>query len=257
MLLAKTLIIIATATVVLAQDAIVSRGLFSGKDTTLPGARGLEVYEDPRNHATAAASILKYYAAISEYDPQSLPPAKAREAYKTFTKQARGFPGFSHSVPYTATIKLEGGFPDLQNKIEERYPFDDKVSVARELRYAFPVISKQYKLRQWEASLLLIRKPRPENEEDTNTPVTVELISLRLELATHVNGNIELLPQTTVLVVERFGLDSEYLKKYAQILFGNTGVTTIKQFEKYFTSPYSVFFPNLRKWYQSGDQDIF
>ncbi|KAG0220678.1 hypothetical protein BGW41_007610 [Actinomortierella wolfii] len=255
MRLSKTLLIIATATVALAKDAIISRGLFIGKDTTLPGARGLEVYEDPRNHATAAASILKYIATKSNYNPQSLPPAKAQEAHKTFIEDVR------NSIPYYVSLKLDGGFADLQNKIEKKYPFEDKATIARQLRYAFPVYNKQNELRRWEVSLLLIRKPHPENEEDTNTPVTVELISLSLELNTHANGEVDLPSQRAVLVVEPLELDAEFLKDRAQTLFDIVGVTTIKRFGEYFRSR-AVSFPNLREWYQSGkplqcDQDIF
>ncbi|KAG0258970.1 hypothetical protein DFQ27_004355 [Actinomortierella ambigua] len=246
MRLAKSLIVFAAATVALAQDAIISRGFFIGVDTSLPGARGPEVFRNPKNHAIASASIVKYAASKVNYVPQSQPPSKTSDSYIAFKEKVRTFPGLREGDSYHLLLKLEGGASDLQDKIQQQYPFDNEASVARQLRYALPSFNKDTTLREWEVSLVLIRKPK-----DIDDRVTVELISLTLLLDTAQNGDVEIPEQHAKFVTKQYEMKTNVLVKNADRLFKDVGVTTISQFGLYFKSRPAQF-PNIRDWYDNG-----
>ncbi|KAG0233845.1 hypothetical protein BGW41_001377, partial [Actinomortierella wolfii] len=242
-------------TVVLAQHAGITRGLFIGEDTTRPGANGPEIYEDPRNHATAAASILKYIATKAKYDPRNQSPSKDVRAYRRFIDYVSEFDAFKHGHHYSVSLDLDGELPDLQNKIEKQYPFEDKASIARQLCDALPEYNRNPFIRRWEISLILIRKPYSENE------VTVEVIKLNIDLSRYYGGQVYIPPQRAELDFQRHVLNPTVVKNAARHLSDMTGTTTIKQFEEYF-GPRAASYPNLREWYLSGkplqcDQDIF
>ncbi|KAF9978399.1 hypothetical protein BGZ73_002578 [Actinomortierella ambigua] len=245
---AKSLIVLATATLAFAQDAVVSRGLFLGFDTTSPGARGAEIFRAPRNHATAAASILSHAASQTKYAPQSQSPTKVLDPYNQFKAKVDEFPGFDNGKKFHVPLWLEGGFANLQKEIEANYLYDDKASIARQIRYAVPVVNKNENLQEWEISLVVIRQPKNRPPE---AAVIVELISVALQLETGENGEVQIPRQYTTLVTRRYPVNERYLEEHADVLAKNIKLTKISQFGLYFRSR-DVAFSNIREWYDAG-----
>ncbi|KAF9161123.1 hypothetical protein DFQ26_004863 [Actinomortierella ambigua] len=202
MRLAKSLVVFAAATVVLAQDAIMSRGFFIGEDTSTPGARGPEL------------------------------PSKTCESYSLFQEQLRTFLGSTEGIPYYVTLRLEGGASDLQDKIQQQYPYDNEASDPA--------------LKKWLLTVVLIRKPK-----DSDDRVIMELVSIGLLIDTDRNGAVEVPKQDTIFVTKQYEMRTNFLVREADRLFGVVGVTSLYKFAWYFISRPPQF-PNIRDWYDNG-----
>ncbi|KAG0258971.1 hypothetical protein DFQ27_004356 [Actinomortierella ambigua] len=246
MRLAKSLVVFAAATVALAQDAIISRGFFVGEDTSTPGARGPEVFRNPKNHAIAAASLLKHAASRVNYVPHSQLPSKTCESYSLFQEKLRTSLALSDGDLYWVTLKLKGGASDLQDKIQQQYPYDNEASIARQLRHALPWFIRDATLKKWQLTVVLIRKPK-----DSDDRVIVELVSIGLLLDTTRNGVVEIPEQEAIFVTKQYEMKTNFVVERADRLFDVVGVTSLNKFGLYFTSPPAQF-PNIRDWYDNG-----
>ncbi|KAF9978400.1 hypothetical protein BGZ73_002579 [Actinomortierella ambigua] len=162
------------------------------------GARGADIFRDPLNHATAAASILKYSASVHYVD-----------------------------------LELKGGFENLQEEIKAKYPIGDQASIARQIRYAIPITNKDSNLKWWEISLVLIRRPK---DTSPGTTFIVELISLKLVHETAANGDVQIPAQHPFMQTERYLVNEGFLQTNADTLANTIGLTTINEFGRYFKS---------------------
>ncbi|KAG0235226.1 hypothetical protein BGW42_005690 [Actinomortierella wolfii] len=235
----KGLIILAAAVAVLAQDAVVSRGLFNGDDTTNPEAHGPKIFRESRNHPMAVASILVHAGVKVGYDPHMQTPAKSRNTFTAFLKKVAKFPGFLMGDTFHLILNLEGGSVDeVEEKVRMAYPFVDGEYISSNLRYAIPEVNTDRSLKRFVFSLVVITKPYGKGDpDDSNTKITVELVRLQLEIHTvdH-SGNVYIPRQAAVLTATQLEVKRHYLIRRAEHLANRIPKASLVDFVKYFWS---------------------
>ncbi|KAF9974161.1 hypothetical protein BGZ73_002469 [Actinomortierella ambigua] len=235
----KGLLILTATLVVLAKDAVVSRGVFNGDDTTNPDARGVKVFREPRNHPMAVASILMYAGGKAGYDPHSQAPKKSRHSYRAFRKQVSAFPGFLKGETFRMLLSLEGGSLDeVENKVRMAYPFADGDYIGSSIRYSIPTVSIGPDVADFVFSLVVISKPYgSEDPDDTNTKITIELVRLHLKIkAVNGDGAVQIPKQTAKLIVSQLEVKRHYLIRRAEYLAKKIPRRSLVDFVKYFWS---------------------
>ncbi|KAI1291359.1 hypothetical protein EDD11_008977 [Mortierella claussenii] len=181
MLLLRSLLLVFSAAAAIAKgapNAIVSGAIFVGEDTTNKDASSTDVFRDPRNHATAAASILVYSAESANYHPSEQDdPSSLLPGHSAFESKAQGFPGFTQTILSHTDIHLNGSFTQLEKEIRDNYASSDAPLVARSLRDLIPGVVVDKSLEEWLLSLVVIRKPV------SSDAVTVKIVQVLLNIS--------------------------------------------------------------------------
>ncbi|KAF9933527.1 hypothetical protein BGZ67_004217 [Mortierella alpina] len=99
-------------------DAIATGALFLGRDTSNPRATRQEVYSDPKNHATATASISVYAANSVSFDPSD--QSTSDSAYSEFKRKVSTFPGFVLTFESSSDLTFDGN-GELVEKVAKLY----------------------------------------------------------------------------------------------------------------------------------------
>ncbi|KAF9971192.1 hypothetical protein BGZ73_005905 [Actinomortierella ambigua] len=229
----KALILLVSATVAFGYDAVISRGILIGKDLTNLQANATEIYQNPRNHQTAAASILVQVGKNVQYDPHTQNPSKAAENFARFEKQWPGLIGFRFLDQAGIQLHVNSSLDDLQRKIEQAYNPSTLVSVGRALRQLVPKTTTIQTARVWTLSLVTIDQIGPEQDKTTRAT----LISMSLNLNISVHGEVTL-PAEQIAVLNYFEIKvyQDDMDSKAPELARRFGVTTTSEFQAYFTS---------------------
>ncbi|KAF9081330.1 hypothetical protein BGX27_004969 [Mortierella sp. AM989] len=234
MLLLKSILLVCSATAVMARgspDAIVSGALFVGEDTTNTGASGHDIFEDPRNHASATASILKYSAEAANYRPSEQDATYIVE-YSRFQLKMETFPGFALRSPsQEVDVPLSNSLTQLETAIREKYPSANSKLIARSLRDLFPGSVEDKSLEEWILSLIVIDKPF-----DSNT-VTVNHVELELRIAVDETMKTHIPEQTAKLYNTEFQVVASFLSNNADGLAQRISCGSVQDFIQYFASP--------------------
>ncbi|KAF9159495.1 hypothetical protein DFQ26_006477 [Actinomortierella ambigua] len=117
MRISKVLLLLASATLALAQQAVVSKGILIGEDKTDKNAKGPEIYENPQNHQTAASSIITGDEVV---------------------------------------LRLTSDLNQVEEAIKEAYPDIGPVSIAKALRELIPSSTKDPQAKFWVLSVAAI-----------------------------------------------------------------------------------------------------
>ncbi|KAG0328085.1 hypothetical protein BGZ99_006258 [Dissophora globulifera] len=110
MLLIKSILLLCSVATALAQteyDALVSTAVFVGKDTTVSSAAAVEIFNQPKNHPAALASILYKLADDSRLRPYHKDVLTDSSAYHQFLDKVESFPGFKESRHVYTRFDLE------------------------------------------------------------------------------------------------------------------------------------------------------
>ncbi|KAF9164747.1 sterol homeostasis protein [Actinomortierella ambigua] len=232
MRLSKAFIFIASATVAFSYEAVVSRGIFVGKDTTDKHANSTDIYKNPRNHATAAASILVHVAKTIGYDPHTQDPAKAAENFARFEMRWPGLMGFRFLDQAGILLNFSSSLDDLQRQIQLAYDPYANVSVARSLCQLVPTSTTIRTAKVWTLSLVTI------DQTMSSGDTRATLISLSLDLNIAGDGKVSLPPQQRAAInyFEIRVYPEEMDAKAAEFSRRVGMTTTINMFQEYFTT---------------------
>ncbi|KAF9954833.1 hypothetical protein BGZ72_004262 [Mortierella alpina] len=221
MLFTKSLLLIGAATVVMARerfDAIASGALFTGKDNTdNMDVSKLDVFRDPKNHASAVASLLWNGAALNKFVPAADGLATDPYAYQDFLREVNRFKGFRKSGEQRRKLELTGRLEQLEEEIDRKYRSfvdDDDIDVARHFRQLIPNNLRKEDIYgdRWLLSQIIIRQSPHSNA------VSFEIGRIALEIRRERNGKAVIEPQTATLVKTDFHVDEKYLMENAQTL---------------------------------------
>ncbi|KAF9162496.1 hypothetical protein DFQ26_003518 [Actinomortierella ambigua] len=233
MLLAKALLLLCTALVVMANsasNAVASGAVFVGEDTTDPEASPVSIYKNPENHATAAASILVYSAKITDFTPSSLPPKSLVASLDSFLAKASSFPGFLLESNKQGKLPLNGSLIQLEQIVREESTSHGAL-IGRSMRDLVPGYIPDETLTQWILNLIVIEKPRGSDD------VKFHLIWMTLEIKTDKGHNAVIPEQSAKLNSSTLRIQKAYLEQYADRLVGLAGVTRARDAIDFFASP--------------------
>ncbi|KAF9155369.1 hypothetical protein DFQ26_009753 [Actinomortierella ambigua] len=160
MRLSTGIVLLASAALALAQDAVVSLGVVHGFDYSDPNAEPLEVFKQSRNHLIAVASILQFQGKVAHYTPHKQLPAKSTKAFKTFEEGVEASPLWALQATYAKWPALKkGGLDDLQQAIAKTLPHHEyRDYIARHLTDMVPTVVHDPSLKRWALSIVAVRK---------------------------------------------------------------------------------------------------
>ncbi|KAG0260992.1 hypothetical protein DFQ27_003237 [Actinomortierella ambigua] len=231
MRISKVLLLLASATLALAQQAVVSKGILIGEDKTDKNAKGAEIYKNPQNHQSAAASIIAGVAKIQGYEPYALDPTESSKVFGRFERQFRRLPGFHAGQQDEIVLRLTSDLNQIERAIKEAYPDIGSVSIAKALRELVPSSTKHPQAKYWVLSVVAI-------DMDPLGIVDAKLFALFIQLNVDGDGKVTLpSEQTSYLNIANIEVDTDYMTAHADELFARFEVATTHEFEVYFTSP--------------------
>ncbi|KAG0252611.1 hypothetical protein DFQ27_007953 [Actinomortierella ambigua] len=159
--LVKPLFFLCSASAVMAQsqtaNAIVSGAILIGKDTT-QSIDPVLVFRDPKNHLTAAASIVVSAANRVSFQPTKKTPKTLVPAFGNFQIKLASFPGFINSEVSESSLSLNGSFTQFEKEVRDANKDQDSPIIARSLRDLIPGHIKDKGLKKWILSLLVFKK---------------------------------------------------------------------------------------------------
>ncbi|KAF9979042.1 hypothetical protein BGZ73_007144 [Actinomortierella ambigua] len=238
MRLSQVLLVLASTTVAIAQRSALYGGTYLGVELPDPKATPLEVYENPKNHVAAAASILIYAASEVEFTPSSSTPGELVKNLDEFESKASTFPGFGTADLHTSVLPLRnGGQENLEDVLEESIPSSDSFQIALELTSLLParVKSAQDAVElngRVALGLVAIDKVR-------HKPlVTVKLVRVVLDLQVDEESRKITIPaQARVeLKYQELLVNAEFLVTHGQRLAATVKTYPLGQFNEFFHS---------------------
>ncbi|KAG0241755.1 hypothetical protein BGW41_005409 [Actinomortierella wolfii] len=189
MRIAKLIFVLAAASAGFAYKAIISRGLWTGVDTTESGASLVDIFAKRRNHVTATSSLLLYYGAKSNYIPSHLPFYKGLYSYESFKRNFMERVSFRKSHLDHFKLRVSDDLDQLQNAILKAYPYADGQLVALNLRASIPTTSNGRVRVQNQATNLFVQSFEM---SDSWLSKNAELLAEQVEKATPVKKLVEL-----------------------------------------------------------------
>lgn len=219
----------------MAAHAIVSGAIFEGVDTTDYSATPYEIYENPKNYAAAAASVLTYSANEVKFRPTEQPPKNLVPTLDEFVKKASAFPGFLSTTASDVAISPNGSFTQFEQIIRDQ--LDDSLT-ARAFRDLIPGYIKDKSLTDWTLSLVVLSKPEGSNE------VTVKFSRVSLTISTDKTHTTYIPKQSTRLIVASYKIRDEFLAGNADKLAKMIDITKVRDFVDFFASPKVIIAEN-------------
>ncbi|KAF9538828.1 hypothetical protein EC957_006176 [Mortierella hygrophila] len=227
MLLIKTVALLCSATAVMAANSVASGAIFVGKDTSDSSASPIDVYSNPSNHATAAASVLVFAAKSVNFHPSSQEPKALGQNLEQFQTKVTSFPGFVLQDIQDYFLGLDGSLTQFEKTIGEQL---DDPNIARALRGLVPDNVEDQSSTDWVLSLIVLSKPA-----GTNT-VNVKLVQVSLIISS--DGNTATIPeQSARLVVSDLQVAERVFVLNAETFADRIPTTSVSDFINFFTSP--------------------
>ncbi|KAG0268918.1 hypothetical protein DFQ27_005358 [Actinomortierella ambigua] len=269
MYLSKAVLLLASVALALAQDAVQSKGIFLGKDTSDEKATGKAIFSEVKNHPTAAASIITALAKTMNFKPHEDGPVKSGQEFTSFSRKWESLLAFQVvEKPFCLLVLPEkSSREDLLRALhyaDLRDPENQDV-LAETLAGLVPETSHIKKSRQEWVMLLTAIKKKAKKEEPQKPPssgegdssslffgdleahhdpedvVTVDFYVLRLKLKVHgggkAGGKVEIEEQEAVLQLVRLVSNTELLIELAEEFAKEVKKATVSDFEKFFTTP--------------------
>ncbi|KAG0250035.1 hypothetical protein DFQ27_009651 [Actinomortierella ambigua] len=233
MLLSKSLLLLCSAVAVMASDstrAIASGAIFVGKDTTVPDATPLEIFQNPKNHATAAFSVMAYAAEGAGFTPSNAPPKSLEQPFLKFLTLAPTFPGFFLERLDEFSLPLTGSLLQLEQKVRGAV-VENGVLIGRSIRDLVPGYIPDETMDMWTLSLVVIDMP------ETSEKVTIQLVSISLDIETDDDHNAIIPEQSATFKSSVLRVNRPYFITYAEKLAKMIHITEIRDAIDFFTSP--------------------
>lgn len=216
-----------TATVALAAQAVVSRAIFEGVDTTESSAEPRDIFENPKNHAAATASILTFAANKANFLPTEQAPKSLGSALNDFVRKVSTFPGFLTEGEVNDELLLNGSLDQFEEIIHSRLHDSFVTSSLRDL---VPNYIEDESLTNWVLSLIVLSKPKHSDG------VHIKLVRVSLTISRDEDGTANLPKQTASLIVSSFLVHSRVLSDNADRFAQTVPVHRVNNFIKFFAS---------------------
>ncbi|KAF9167229.1 hypothetical protein DFQ26_005342 [Actinomortierella ambigua] len=232
MLIRTIALIAACATMAFAGGAAVSRGRFLGEDTTKRDSDPVEMYRDPANHATAAASILRGLAVEAEYFPQEDSPAELATKLSSWTSSLRNSLALERHMANLRLVRFDGDKKNLGAAIARtiaRFPHGERVS--QELVQMVPKYVADLDLTQWRFILTIVDKPK----DDSSVKVYLYEMALKIEPRGPA-AEVVIPEQRFTMDLYPFSLNAEDVESKAEQYANEYGVTEMEDFKWFFES---------------------
>ncbi|KAG0258219.1 hypothetical protein DFQ27_004766 [Actinomortierella ambigua] len=236
MLLSKSLFLLCSAVVVMARqstNAVASGAIFVGVDTTNPDATPVEIFENPKNHAAAASSVVTFSAMETGFNP-SLEPAKSLEGpFRSFLTKASTFPGFLLEMNNQKTLSLTGSLIQLEEMVREAVSMNGGL-VGRGIRDLVQGLIPDESMTNWILSLVVFDKPKGSDA------VKIQLVHLTLKIETDDDNNAVIPKQDAKINSSVLSVNGEFLVKYAETLSSKIRITLVRDTIDFLTSPKEI-----------------
>ncbi|KAF9155421.1 hypothetical protein DFQ26_009741 [Actinomortierella ambigua] len=247
MRLSNILVVLASASLALAQQAIISRGIIVASKSDIDSdAKGEDVYKHTSNGVIAAASILRKGASLVGYNPSEQYAAYITPVFKAFEWKLTKFPGFKEPKVTYKWIDLNGGPQDLEKAVKDAYDSYDNGLLAKTLREEIPTTNQHKEIDAVGINIVSINKRRVWRH------TVVKLVTLRIRIETDDEQRVTVPQQIANLVVEEYELDSHYLEDKAKKLADVIERTSARDFEHYFRT--KTVKPEVA-WFDAFEQD--
>ncbi|KAG0232452.1 hypothetical protein BGW42_008170 [Actinomortierella wolfii] len=235
-MLIKSTLVFALATVALARDAVLSRGIFVGTDTTSKGASKLDIFKRPENHATAVASVIRHASETMSFLPYQSKPAELCERFDAWKDKLMKFPGFEMlRKPKPVDVDMEGGEQKLAKALKRglgKLQVVGADKIAMEFINLIPEKNEDRSLKDFLLSVIVIDKPMGSQD------VAVRLVELHMELETSlVNKKVSIPDQTIRLKLLEMEARTSFLVDNAERLAEYLPRSDVAEFMWMLTSP--------------------
>jgi hypothetical protein len=175
-------------------NAVSSRVIFTGKDTTKPGSALVDIFKYPVNHATAVASIIAHLARTTNFNPKTQGLNVPSSVYDDFYRKVIGFSEFDVEIKRMELLQVTGDLKEFKREITRVYksPAGSNVPVDAEVSAFVDQVSKLVpgaKSGRWMLSLLSIYK------NPISHHVTFNLASAEVNVIVNNQGAITLQQQ--------------------------------------------------------------
>ncbi|GJJ72046.1 hypothetical protein EMPS_04403 [Entomortierella parvispora] len=233
MLFIKSLLVLCSAAVVFARnsgEAVASRAIFFGEDTSDSSANPYDIYANPKNHASAVSSVLVFAANEVDFRPSEQQPKELGSNYEQFFKEVSAFPGFRLERDEQVLIPLDGTRIQFENAVFDTNPYYlHQSQVARNLRSLIPQRAGDNG-GYWLLSLIAIDKP-----EDADA-VKIALVSVIVYIETDRTGKVTIPVQEAIVRTSFFQARSRVLVGNADQFSEAIPIVHVPEAEKFFDS---------------------
>ncbi|KAG0238443.1 hypothetical protein B0O80DRAFT_499798 [Mortierella sp. GBAus27b] len=230
-----------------------SRAIFTGEDNTIPGASLLDIFRDPRNHATAVASIIGSSARASHFKPKEHGLDENQDAYYDFVEDITSFPGFNVEYKdwFPLSLSLSGDVDQFKNQIATYYesPSGNKDVEVSALAYQITRTGPGAKNGTWLLSLTALH-----NDGDSNA-VSVSLASVEVSVTITNQGDIIIWRQNTIFQQRILKVSSQILTAAAERLAEAIPKTDINAYEDRLTTLSANSRSHAWSWFLGSKQD--
>ncbi|KAG0074845.1 hypothetical protein BGZ93_001477 [Podila epicladia] len=241
MILIKSLLVLCSAAAVMARgraDAVMSAALFFGEDTT-ESFDPVDIFRNPINHATAAASALVFSAEETGYWPNKKSAKSLALVHDDFVQKATTFPGFTLQFFREANLPLKNNttVQEFEQAIREPYsglPHIQKI--AFKFASLVPLYQENESLKNWTLSLVVLDKPQGSNT------VRVQFGRVDFSIAfdhTCTNTKAYIPQQQASAVLAEYVINVSYLSAYAEQMANMIPIVDVEHKIAFFASPES------------------
>ncbi|CAO3566690.1 unnamed protein product [Mortierella alpina] len=240
MLLIKSLLVLCTATAVLASDsfdAVSSVGYYNGADLSDHDATGESVFNDRKNRGSAVASILHHCASAADFKPAELGVHIRPWVYTEFVRQLSSFPALKRNVSEVVRLDLIGTKTQLMGEIkyiydnfgeEEDHPVDHQVA-KNFVRLIPKTLGPDQK--RWLLSQVGIYKVRGADK------YRIELARVALELSEDPKTRkVKIDEQRTTLSRDVYLVKTQWITEHAKILAEKLRTVNVEQAVAFLTT---------------------
>jgi len=232
MQLVYSLLLLCSAVALLVQGTVSSKAIFTGVDQTKSGASSVDIFRNPSNHASAAASIIKFSAQSSNFNPKENGLEVSSEAYENFFKKVSTFPGSVLTLQQSPQLDLTGDLEQFKKQIAENYSplSDDAEDVAAAFIEQISKPTSEGASGTWLLGLITI------HGEEYSERITFDLSSIEVAVTVGAKGAIKVEKQTARLQQSSFTLNSQFIVSYADTLAQRISTIDINTYEDALTT---------------------
>ncbi|KAF9366784.1 hypothetical protein BGX34_007558 [Mortierella sp. NVP85] len=206
--------------------------LFTGVDNSDPNASVFDVMLEPKNHATATATILQYFAAQKDFHPKQQGLYRSADKLVEYEFIIGFFRPFVFKSKQNPVLKLEGGPIQLKEAIAAAYsPISGKADVvAAAFVDQIPSSADQSLSGIWDLAVITIHA-----EEDNK--ITLDMSTLEIGILVDNDGSVLIPPQDAGLFQVTHELDPEHLLEDIADFFDDLSKVDAETFADNFSTP--------------------
>lgn len=197
-------------------DAIVSGACILGRDATEEGSRGKMVFNEPRNHPSAVASILRHDADLTNFHPRQKQVTDQR-IYDRFVDGVYKFDGFESHKKQNRQLDLQGDREQFKKEIAKKYTSqrNDPKMMARAFDHLLPREMSEDD-QEWLLNYVVMNTGC---NEKNMCDIELEIVSIKLTLCrASIGDETTIKPQMAEMTINSFSVKREYLIKHASTL---------------------------------------